>query len=230
MIAYDYVIGDGLRLRVTTEISKGREVFTNFIAKRKPRTSEAQVPLGDTQSSAGATNAEVSGAKVGKKFQIGKSEGKEASAELTNEELRALDAQYMEAVERGDMEFAQQMVDEAARRAGYSADSGYQGTSAFNGAAPYSGYGWSKEERREHWDAGDFEGDWTLGDQIDGMDNGDLEFRIFDSRGERSLSEFGLESAHNLRAAYKNPERKITVYRSVPSEVREGSLRDGDCL
>ena len=69
----------------------------------------------------------------------------------------------MEAVERGDMEFAQQMVDEAARRAGYSADSGYQGTSAFNGAAPYNGYGWSKEERREHWDAGDFEGDWTLG-------------------------------------------------------------------
>ena len=227
-IAYDYVIGDGLRLRLTTEISKGREVFTNLISNRKPQEVESRKPFGDTQSSAQATTSEVSDAKVGEKFHIGKHVKGEVSSGLSQEQVKDMDARYMEAVERGDMEQAQAMVDEAAKRAGYSADSGYHGTSAFNGAAPCNGYGWSKEERREHWDAGDFEGDWTLGDQIDGMDNGDLEFRLFDSRGERSLSEFGLESARNLRAAYKNPERKITVYRSVPSEVREGSLRDGD--
>ena len=226
-IAYDYVIGDGLRLRVTTEISKGREVFTNLMSNRKPLQSESGVTM-TTQRSARTTEAEVSDAKVGEKFHIGKHVKGKVSSGLSQEQVKDMDARYMDAVERGDMEQAQAMVDEAAKRAGYSADSGYQGTSAFNGAAPHNGYGWSKEERREHWGAGDFEGDWTLGDQIDGMDNGDLEFRIFDYRGDRSLSEFGLESARNLRAAYKNPERKITVYRSVPSEVREGSLRDGD--
>lgn len=227
-IAYDYVTGDGLRLRVTTEISKGREVFTNLMSNRKPQEVESRKPFGDTQTSAQATTSEVSDAKVGEKFQIGKHVKGEVSSGLSQERVKDMDARYMEAVERGDMGQAQAMVDEAAKRAGYSADSGYQGTSAFNGAAPFNGYGWSKEERREHWDAGDFEGDWTLGDQIDGMDNGDLEFRLFDSRGERSLTEFGRESARNLRAAYKNPERKITVYRSVPSEVKEGALRDGD--
>ena len=93
-IAYDYTLEDGTRLKVTTIIKKGREEFTNLISNRKPPKSESrQAQKGNTQLSARATNAEVSGAKVGKKFQIGKSEGKEASAELTKEELRALDAQ-----------------------------------------------------------------------------------------------------------------------------------------
>ena len=151
-----------------------------------------------------------------------------AGSNPSDSDLKAFDETYLKAVEAGDMDSAQRMVEEAAERAGYSADSDYQGTSAFNGAAPFNGYGWSKEERRELWDKDEFEGDWTLGDQIDGMDNGDLEFRLFDSRGERSLSEFGRESARNLREAYRNPNRKITVYRSVPSDVKERSLRDGD--
>lgn len=223
-IAYDYTIEDGSRLRVTTEISKGRETFTNLMSNRKPQEVESSKPFGDTQSSAQATTSEVSAANVGEKNQIGKSTGK-SEAESSAD---GLDKEYLEAVERGDIEKAQTMVNEAAGRAGYSADSEYQGTSAFNGAAPYNGYGWSKEERKEHWDRGDFEGDWTLGDQIDGMDNGDLEFRLFDPRGERSLSASGRESARALRAAYRNAKRKITVYRSVPSDVKEGSLRDGD--
>ena len=71
-IAYDYVIGDGLRLRVTTEISKGREVFNNLMSNRKPQEVESRQPFGDTQSSAQATTSEVSDAKVGEKFHIGK--------------------------------------------------------------------------------------------------------------------------------------------------------------
>lgn len=224
-IAYDYITEGGTRLRVTTEVkSFGREEITNFLSNRKPQTSENRRPLkGDTQSSARTSNAEVSDAKVENKFHIGKSESEDSAVRL-----KELDKVYLEAVERGDMETAQRMVNEAAERAGYNADSDYQGTSAFNGAAPYNGYGWSKEERRELWDKGEFEGDWTLGDQIDGIDNGDLEFRIFHPNGIRSLTDAGLESAAALREAYSNPNRKITVYRSVPSHVKEGGLRDGD--
>lgn len=64
IITYDYAIGDGVRLRVTTELKAGKELFTNFIAKRKPPVSETQVPFGDTQLSAGVTDTEVSAAKV----------------------------------------------------------------------------------------------------------------------------------------------------------------------
>lgn len=101
-IAYDYVIGDGLRLRVTTEISKGREVFTNLISNRKPQEVESRKPFGDTQSSAQATTSEVSDAKVGEKFHIGKHVKGEVSSGLTQD--KDMDARYMEAVERGDME------------------------------------------------------------------------------------------------------------------------------
>lgn len=224
-IAYNYITEGGTRLRVTTEVKNfGREEITNFLSNRKPQTSENRRPLkGDTQSSARTSNAEVSPAKVENKFHIGKSESEDSAVRL-----KELDKVYLEAVERGDMETVQRMVNEAAERAGYNADSDYQGTSAFNGAAPYNGYGWSKEERRELWDKGEFEGDWTLGDQIDGIDNGDLEFRIFHPNGIRSLTDAGLESAAALREAYSNPNRKITVYRSVPSHVKEGGLRDGD--
>lgn len=44
---------------------------------------------------------------------------------------RELDTEYLSAVERGDMETAQRMVDEAAKKAGYSTEHLYHGTSMF---------------------------------------------------------------------------------------------------
>ena len=71
-ITYDYTAEDASRLRVTTETSKGREVFTNLMSNRKPQNVESRKPFGDTQSSAQATTSEVSGANLGNKEQTTK--------------------------------------------------------------------------------------------------------------------------------------------------------------
>lgn len=63
-ITYDYDAGDGVRLRVTTEKHGVHERFTNFMSNRGPRQEKRAE---NTQSSAPRSNAEVSGAKVGKK-------------------------------------------------------------------------------------------------------------------------------------------------------------------
>ena len=73
-ISYDYVLPDGTRLRVTTEISgNGREKFTNCFSNRKPQSSEYRIPFGNTQSSAQTTDGGVSDAKVENKSETDKS-------------------------------------------------------------------------------------------------------------------------------------------------------------
>ena len=67
------------------------------------------------------------------------------------------DRKYMRAVEFGDVETAQRLVNDAAERNGYTEDSGYQGTSAFNGSAPSDeGYYSSREEKLQAWENGDY--------------------------------------------------------------------------
>ena len=214
-VAYDYVAEDGTRLRVTTEVHGKNERFTNFISNRKnPLQKRAE----NTQLSAPRSEAEVSGAKVG-------NSGETAKYSIETDE----DRRYLEAVECGDMELAQSMVNEAAKRAGYSDDSGYQGTSAFNGAAPFNGYGLSKDERRELWESRELEGDWTLGDDIDFMgEDSQLHFMLNNRNGYSSASPLQRTSISALRDAISSGKRKIKVYRSVPTDVKEGSLRDGD--
>ncbi|MDE5629766.1 MAG: hypothetical protein K2I69_09440 [Muribaculaceae bacterium] len=74
-VTYDYETADGTRLRVTTINNRGREEFTNFLSNRKPLSSESrQAQKGNTQSSARATNAEVSDAKLGNNSESGKSD------------------------------------------------------------------------------------------------------------------------------------------------------------
>lgn len=71
--------------------------------------------------------------------------------EEDNEEIAKRDKLYLDAVERGDMETAQRMVNEAAVQNGYVPNSEYQGSSAFNGAAPYgNGYFLTKKNARKH--------------------------------------------------------------------------------
>ena len=93
------------------------------------RTDTAATSLeGDTALS----QTEGSAAKIDNSSETAKENGEKFSLK---------DDEYLKAVENGDMEKAQKMVNEAAEAAGYSTDSSYQGTSAFNGSAPWgNGY------------------------------------------------------------------------------------------
>ena len=147
-----------------------------------------------------------------------------------SDEQAQLDADYLDAVNRGDMEKAQKMVNEAAEAAGYSTDSSYQGTSAFNGSAPWgNGYFLTKEERKEAWDNDEYDGDQTLGDYIHrGIDAMNLDFIALDPRNYRAADPMRKEAIDNVRNAIQKKSETITMYRSVPSDVKEGSFRNGD--
>lgn len=140
------------------------------------------------------------------------------------------DEEYLKAVEDGNMEKAQKMVNEAADAAGYSTDSSYQGTSAFNGAAPWgNGYFLTKDERKEAWDNDEYDGDQTLGDYIHrGIDAMNLDFIALDPRNYRAADPMRKEAIDNVRNAIQKKSETITMYRSVPSDVKEGSFRNGD--
>lgn len=145
--------------------------------------------------------------------------------------LRNLDQEYLDAVKKGDMEKAQRLVNKAAAVAGYSTDSSYQGISAFNGSAPWgNGYFLTKEERKEAWNNGEFEGESTLGDYInDDIDGGNLE-ALTDTASYRAADPMRKEAIDNVRNAIQKKSKFITMYRSVPSDVKEGSFRNGDWI
>ena len=140
------------------------------------------------------------------------------------------DARYLKALRDGDMATARRLVEQAAAEAGYSPDSDYQGTSAFNGPAPSNAYARSKDERRADWETDDYEGDHTLGDWLDFMRTPDdqLDFLLNNPNGMRSASATARESISALRRAISEGNRRIKVYRSVPADIKENSLRDGD--
>lgn len=140
------------------------------------------------------------------------------------------DAAYLKAVEAGDMEAAQRMVNEAAKLAGYNSSSDYQGSLAFNGAAP-SGYAYydTKEERIEAWESGEYEDDQTLGDYKDaGIDISNLGWSLTSPVAQRMGNEYTRESIKNLADAVNSDSRKIKVYRAVDADIKEDSVRNGD--
>ena len=157
------------------------------------------------------------------------------SEDLNSTESR--DKEYADAVARGDFETAERMLAEEAERKGYSLDSPYQGESAFNGKAPSdSGYYENAEERKKAYDEGDYEGDWTLADElVRGVDMGALvDFRLSDNELHRA-NDMTRESILNLREALRKArsgEKNITIkmYRSVPPGVKEREFRNGDWI
>ena len=159
-----------------------------------------------------------------------------SNAEIqTNEQKFSLvtpemDASYLDAVGRGDMETAQRMVLEAAKRAGYLSDTSYQGSLAFNGAAPVENdYFETKEQRKEAWDNGDYEGTMSLGDYADSsIDTHDLKWQLTDRGNYRRAENYTKESIDNINNALKSDNHKITIYRAVPNNVEEGAVRNGD--
>lgn len=188
------------------------------------RTDTAATSLeGDTALS----QTEGSAAKIDNSSETTKKNGEKVDVEGTKFSLK--DEEYLKAVEDGNMEKAQKMVNEAADAAGYSTDSSYQGTSAFNGAAPWgNGYFLTKDERKEAWDNGEFEGESTLGDYInDDIDGGNLE-ELTNAASYRAADPMRKEAIDNVRNAIQKKAKTITMYRSVPSDVKEGSFRNGD--
>lgn len=139
-----------------------------------------------------------------------------------------LDKRYMDAIGNNDESTAREMLDESARRKGYDdADSDYQGQGAW--AAPSNPLYESDEERRadiENSPDVNLE-DIALGYSLQPDD-------YFDNpRAYMNNTAYGLESAHvikNALDAIKNGEKdvKVKVYRSVPTSVKEGKLRNGD--
>ena len=190
------------------------------IYKNPKITPEQMALLSQPNSDQYPSTQELSAAKIDNSSETSKKNGEKFSLK---------DEEYMKAVEDGDMEKAQKMVNEAAEAAGYSTDSSYQGTSAFNGAAPWgNAYFLTKEERKEAWDNGEFEGESSLGDYInDDIDGGNLE-ELTNAASYRAADPMRKEAIDNVRNAIQKKSKTITMYRSVPSDVKEGSFRNGD--
>lgn len=226
-----------------TKYANGREI--DGIIQLEPSTTGSELykeltsDLGsDKAASEFLSKAGFVGVKViAQRNTGGNKEGKmnyvifdENNAQITSHTKFSLkDDEYLKAVEDGDMEKAQKMVNEAAKAAGYSTGSSYQGTSAFNGAAPWgNGYFLTKEERKEAWDNGEFEGESTLGDYInDDIDGGNLE-ELTNAASYRAADPMRKEAIDNVRNAIQKKAKTIIMYRSVPSDVKEGSFRNGD--
>lgn len=143
-------------------------------------------------------------------------------------ELRALDREYLDAVEKGDMEKAQRMVNEFAKAKGYVVDDSWK----MDHRAP-SKSGDTPQERQKN-------GEVSLLDMADGF--GIIpEEMILDS--SRNL-ELGWDNAHMdalsaVRSAMKqrrslvekgknNKIPAIAMYRAVPRDIKEGDFRGGD--
>ena len=147
------------------------------------------------------------------------------------------DEEYAQAVESGDTEKAMQMLAEEAERKGYTSNSDYQGTSAFNGVAPYrNGYFETKEKRLQAIKDEEFEDTETLGDfAYDNADALGFDSLINDPRAYRAADDKRKEAIDNLRKAIeeaKSGKKNVTIkmYRSVPADIKEGSFRNGDWI
>ena len=121
------------------------------------------------------------------------------------------DMEYLAAVEAGDMEKARQMVNEAAKEAGYIADSDYQGSLAFNGSAPSkNGYFETREERKEAFEDGSFEDTYSLGDFMEaGIDNNDLQWQLDNPIPASGRDKATLESIDNIGKVVKEGAKTI---------------------
>ena len=145
------------------------------------------------------------------------------------DETARRDADYLQAVERGDMETAQKMVDEAARRAGYEV-ADYQGRGSW--VAP----GASVERNDfENLDAlresvEEYGGDVNLYGIINGVTKNDDDFYYNPGRaGFRDKAANDTASVlRKLRYDKAKGDTKVKVYRAVPNDVRGRKLMAGD--
>lgn len=140
------------------------------------------------------------------------------------------DKEYADAVAAGDKEKVDAMLREEADRKGYTDDSEYQGSKAFNGAAPSkNGYFETREERKQALEDGNFEGEFSLGDFVEaGIDANDLGWQLSNQRAATAGDKASLESIQNINNAIRSKSGKITMYRAVDADIKENSFRNGD--
>lgn len=140
------------------------------------------------------------------------------------------DAEYIKAVENNDTETIQRLLSEEAERKGYSNDSSYQGSLAFNGSAPYqNAYFETKEERKEAWENDEYEDTMSLGDYVDsGIDTNNLEWNLTDPMALRQADPERREAIENLRQIVRSNSKTITIYRAVDANIKENEIRNGD--
>lgn len=211
----DPLIYDGIKVDVNPIRKQETGTLENYMVKSRKYDQQILKQLGEDNANKAEAEKKIRFSRV-------------------STDIESLDTEYINAVKSGDMKKAQQMVNAAAAIAGYNSLSSYQGTSAFNGAAPYgNGYFNSPEERKKAWDADpehlEYEGDQTLGDYIkNGIDVNSLSFIALDPRNLRAADNYRREAIENIRQAIQSKSDTITMYRSVPSDVKEGSFRNGD--
>ena len=142
------------------------------------------------------------------------------------------DNEYFSAVQSGNMVKAQELVNKAAAAAGYTGKADYQGSLAFNGAAPSAnGYFETREDRKEAFDNGEFEDTYSLGDFMEvGLDNNDLQWQLDNPVAASARDKATLESIRNISNVVKGNKSTIKMYRAVPADIKEGSFRNGDWI
>lgn len=143
--------------------------------------------------------------------------------------LDELDSEYFKALENKDEVSARDIVDEVARRNGYTdVASDYQGVGAW--AAPTRPGGYTDEERRAslETDSPDLSlEDISLGYTLQPDDIFDHPERYMQS--DSTSKEAARAIKATLNALKKgNKDVKIKVFRAVPLSVKEGRLRNGD--
>lgn len=140
------------------------------------------------------------------------------------------DSMYEQAVRDGNLDKARKMLRQAAAENGYSENTDYQGSVAFNGTAPGSnGYFDTREERIEAFENGDFEGTQSFGDYTEaGLDGWDLGWQLSNPAPASHGIPSTLESIRNLSGVARGQGKTIKMYRAVPADIKEESFRNGD--
>ena len=150
----------------------------------------------------------------------------EELAVLTDEEI---DRSYAEALAKGDVAAAREMLDEAARRKGYGdVRSDYQGVGAWS--APSNPDYETDEARRNA--VGEDSPDLNVEDMAAGYSNQPEDIFVHPNKYSQGLPT-SEESGNAIQTAIddiRNGKKdvKVKVYRAVPTSVKEGKLRNGD--
>ncbi|MBR4259037.1 MAG: hypothetical protein IKQ17_08400 [Kiritimatiellae bacterium] len=211
---------------LVAELKNGERFVYDLVEVKEP-TLSASAGKANLALPQGRTGESASSSRIVPNSGAGAQGGERSFNGVTPEQ----DAAYAEAVKRGDLETARRMEREVYERMGYSDDSSYQGTSAFNGAAPSrNAYFETKAERIEAAKNGEMEDTTTLGDYRDGIDVNNLQFIVFDPRSERNADAKRQEAIRNIRGVLDSGAKTITMYRSVPADVKETQFRNGDWI
>lgn len=219
------------------KIEGGHESLGAFVKAWGPKKKALYERFGDVEA-LGEREREKALAARGAMEAARKKAAEEAAAAAERERRRlsvlsamdavTLDREYMKALEAGDGARMRELVDEAARRNGYAADSGdYQGVGAW--VAPGDpGYATAAERRaamaEDTVDVNVEDIAAGVSPQPDDIFSNPRAYGNDTPAGRESIAAISGALA-DVRAGRK---ATVRVYRAVPADVREGTARNGD--